>query len=95
MRVVAEELVERDAELAEMGALVARARAGDGGVLVLQGPPGIGKTALLQAAAATALGVSVMRARGGEVERDLGFGLAVARSSAISASGSCASCSSP
>jgi hypothetical protein len=75
MRVVAEELVERDAELAEMGALVARARAGDGGVLVLQGPPGIGKTALLQAAAATALGVSVMRARGGEVERDLGFGL--------------------
>ena len=44
-------------------------------MLVLQGPPGIGKTALLDAAAATASGVSVLRARGGEVERDLGFGL--------------------
>jgi len=75
MRNVAGELVERDAELAALAALLRNARAGEGGVLLLQGPPGIGKTALLDAAAGMASGVSVLRGRGGEVERELSFGL--------------------
>ena len=54
MRVVAGELVQRDDELAEVAALLRRAQAGEGGVLLLQGLPGIGKTALLDAAAAMA-----------------------------------------
>ena len=62
-------------ELAEIAALLERARAGEGGVLLLEGPPGIGKSALLGAAAAAAARDRVLRGRGGDVERDLGFGL--------------------
>ena len=49
MPVVAELLVDRDSELAEVAALLARARQGDGGAVLVQGPAGIGKTALLDA----------------------------------------------
>ena len=42
-------LLERDAELARLGALLDKAHAGSGGVAVISGPPGIGKTALLTA----------------------------------------------
>lgn len=52
MRVGAEALVDRDGELAETGAFIERARLGDGGVLLFQGPAGIGKTALLAAGVA-------------------------------------------
>jgi DNA-binding CsgD family transcriptional regulator/tetratricopeptide (TPR) repeat protein len=68
-------LLERDGELAEVAALVERARTGDGGVLLIEGPMGIGKTAILGAAAGLAAGALVLRGRGGEVERDLSFGL--------------------
>ncbi|WP_460434804.1 AAA family ATPase, partial [Angustibacter speluncae] len=40
-------LVERDAQLAQLDAAVARARAGRGGVALVTGEPGIGKTALV------------------------------------------------
>lgn len=68
-------LIERDAELREIAGLLARARAGEGGVLVLEGPMGIGKTALLWAAGALAGGLRVLRGIGGELEHELSFGL--------------------
>ena len=67
-------LVERDTELAALRAAVARAVAGAGSTTVLVGPPGIGKTALLDALAsdlsADLAGIRVLRARGGELERE-------------------------
>jgi DNA-binding CsgD family transcriptional regulator len=56
--------------------LLAGARAGSGGGLVFEGPAGIGKSSLL-AATRTAAGAElrVLSARGGELERDLPFGI--------------------
>jgi len=45
-------LVGRDREMAAVGLLLERAAAGTGGVLVIHGPPGAGRTALADAAAA-------------------------------------------
>jgi predicted ATPase len=42
-------LLERDAELARLSALLEKAQAGSGAVAVVSGPPGIGKTELLAA----------------------------------------------
>ena len=46
-------------------------------MLLIEGPPGIGKTSLLAAAReqATAAGMRVLRSRGGELERDFPFAL--------------------
>jgi len=51
--------------------------AGGGGGLLIEGPAGVGKTALLGTltARADADGYRVLRARGSEMERDFGFGL--------------------
>jgi len=73
-----DDLLERDTELAvtrDMIAAAVRTRAG--GMLLIEGPAGIGKTSLLAAAAriADGLGASVMRARAGELERDFSFGV--------------------
>jgi DNA-binding CsgD family transcriptional regulator len=68
-------LVERERELRALDALVAAARAGEGGAAVVVGPAGIGKTALLDAAAERARGFRVLRGRCGELERELSFGL--------------------
>jgi GMP synthase-like glutamine amidotransferase/DNA-binding CsgD family transcriptional regulator len=57
-------LVGRDAELARIDAALACARRGESAVLVLRGDAGIGKTALLDAAAARARGLRVLRASG-------------------------------
>jgi GMP synthase-like glutamine amidotransferase/DNA-binding CsgD family transcriptional regulator/tetratricopeptide (TPR) repeat protein len=54
----------RDGELARIDAALASARRGDSAVLVLRGEAGIGKTALLDAAAARARGLRVLRASG-------------------------------
>jgi DNA-binding CsgD family transcriptional regulator len=62
------ELVGRAPELEQLGALVD----GDGGALLLEGPPGVGKSALLQAVAA-ASGVRVLAVTGVETEIDLPF----------------------
>jgi DNA-binding CsgD family transcriptional regulator len=49
----------RDAELAVLDALIARTAAGDGGIVLLAGEPGVGKTRLAMEAAGRALGATV------------------------------------
>src|SRR5215218_10981196 len=70
-------LLEREGDLAILGGLLAYARAGEGRLAVIEGPAGIGKTRLLEEARAAAdgLGLEVLQARGGELERDFGFGV--------------------
>ncbi len=65
-------LLERGRELASIGVLLDGCVAGDGGVLLVEGPAGIGKTALLESARAMArdAAVRVWAARGGELERE-------------------------
>jgi AAA ATPase domain len=72
-------LLERGGELERIGALLEGCVAGEGGVLLVEGPAGIGKTALLEASRALALDarVRVLAARGGELERE--YAHAVAR----------------
>src|SRR4051795_7105998 len=67
-------LLGRDAECERIERLVARARDGESGVLVLRGEPGIGKTALLEHAAASAGAATVLRVRGVESEVEVAFG---------------------
>ena len=64
-------VVEREAELAALGEAIAR-----GGVLVVAGPPGIGKSTLLRAAATGAAqdGTRVLVAAGTPLERGFAFG---------------------
>jgi predicted ATPase len=68
-------LVERDLELAALAELLDRALGGDGGVLLIEGPAGIGKSALLTTAGDRARDAEmlVLSARGGELEREFGF----------------------
>ncbi len=69
-----ETLFGREEELRRTGALLAAARAGEGGALLLLGDAGIGKTSLLdEAAAAAEAGTLVLRARAVEAERELPF----------------------
>ena len=69
-------LLGRDGELARLAALCDRARAGQGGAVLIAGVPGVGKTALLRAADAS--GLRVLDVTGAESEIDLPFaGLAV------------------
>jgi DNA-binding CsgD family transcriptional regulator len=68
-------LLGRDTTLGTLDGLLARARGGTSGVLVLTGEAGIGKTALLEEVAARAAGrsMTVLRARGVESEADIPF----------------------
>jgi len=70
-------LLERDAALARVDQSVRDAIAGGGSLLVLEGPPGIGKTRLVMAAGRRGrdLGVQTLSARGSELERDFAYGL--------------------
>ncbi|HEX2284923.1 MAG TPA: AAA family ATPase [Mycobacterium sp.] len=70
-------LFERERDLAAIDAALADAVAGTGGVLLIEGPAGIGKTALLDQLRrrAAALNTTVLTARGGELERGFGFGI--------------------
>jgi DNA-binding CsgD family transcriptional regulator len=63
----------RRRECAELERLLDTARDGHGAVLVLHGDPGVGKTALLQQAAATGEGFRVIRAVGIEGEMELNY----------------------
>ena len=70
-------VLERDAELSRIEAAVTRAQGGHGSLLVVEGPAGIGKSALVGAvrAVSDAAGTRTLRARGGELERDFAFGV--------------------
>src|SRR3984957_11905043 len=70
-------LLERDREVQRVGECLQRAQQGRGGALVVEGPAGIGKTALLAVArdAAGGEGFRVLRARGAELEREFAFGV--------------------
>lgn len=63
----------REAELGRLRELVARVRAGQGSALVVAGPPGIGKSCLLDAAADQAGGMQVVRVAGVQAERDVPY----------------------
>ena len=69
------ELLERESELGVLGELLAGAREGRGGIALIEGPPGSGKTALLRAARSEAHGLRVLSAVGAELERDFAFGI--------------------
>ena len=66
-------IVGRDAERSQIDALLAGARAGQGGALIVRGEPGIGKTSLLGYAEESATGMRVLHARGVEAEAELAF----------------------
>jgi predicted ATP-dependent serine protease len=70
-------LLERERERDQLAALVEEACAGDGQMLIVGGSAGVGKTRLLEEARvlADAMGLMVLSARGGELERDFGFGI--------------------
>ena len=72
-------LLEREADFDAVSSLLERSRdGGGGGLVVVEGAPGVGKTALLDQAAGTAsgMGMLVLRARGHELERSLTWGAA-------------------
>ena len=66
-------LLNRHAERAALGRLLDAARAGQSGVLVVRGAPGIGKTALLENAVESAPEFRVARTVGVESEMELAF----------------------
>jgi DNA-binding CsgD family transcriptional regulator len=66
-------LLDRLAERAALGKLVEAARAGRSEVLVVRGPPGAGKTALLEDAVESAAGLRIARVPGVESEMELAF----------------------
>jgi DNA-binding CsgD family transcriptional regulator len=70
-------LLEREGELAVIAQRVAEACEGAGGLLMVEGAPGIGKTRLVQAACqgARQRGMTVLATRAGELERGLPYGV--------------------
>jgi predicted ATPase len=69
-------LAERELELEAVERLLAGARGGSGAAVVFEGPSGIGKSSLLAAARTSAAAdLRVLSARGGELERELPFGV--------------------
>src|SRR4051794_35752861 len=70
-------LLEREAEVAALEAMLGAARLGDGRLVVVEGSAGIGKTRLLAEARAlaAAAGFEVLSARGGELEGEFAFGI--------------------
>jgi predicted ATPase len=70
-------LLEREAQVAALEALVDAARRGGGRFVVIEGTAGIGKTRLLAEARAIAgsAEMRVLAARGGELEGDFAYGI--------------------
>jgi DNA-binding CsgD family transcriptional regulator len=74
---VSDSLLERDAELVALGALLDGASRGEGALAVIEGTAGIGKTRLLASTRqrAEAAEFEVLTSRGGELEGDFAFGI--------------------
>src|SRR5580700_7093558 len=70
---VAGKLLGRQRECEEFDRLLLRARGGQSGVLAVSGEPGVGKSALLGYAMASASGFRIARAVGVESEMELPF----------------------
>src|SRR3954447_10557177 len=72
-------LVERSAELRMLAQALESTASGMGRLVVVRGAAGIGKSTLLGAAAGIARrrGRGALRARGGELDRDIPFGVAL------------------
>jgi len=70
------ELLERETEVSAVEELI-EAVDGGGRLLVVEGPPGIGKTVLLAASKelACAAGLRVLAARGSQLERSFSYGV--------------------
>jgi DNA-binding CsgD family transcriptional regulator len=70
-------LLERERELDTLAAVIGAAAEGRSGLVLVQGPAGIGKSRLLVEARVLAeeRGLCVRSARGGELERDFPFGI--------------------
>src|SRR5262245_39061899 len=70
-------LLEREAQVAALWALVDAARSGGGRFVVIEGSAGIGKARLLAEGRAIAgsAGMRVLGARGGELEGEFAFGI--------------------
>jgi DNA-binding CsgD family transcriptional regulator len=70
-------LLERENEVASLGALVRDAASGTARLALVEGPAGIGKTRLVAEARRDAAdaGLRVLSARGGELEREFPFGV--------------------
>ena len=70
-------LLERDHEVAELDRLIAGLGRRSGALAMIEGEAGIGKTRLFELARerGAAQGILVLSARGGELERDFGFGI--------------------
>jgi DNA-binding CsgD family transcriptional regulator len=73
----AAELFERESELEQIDDALHRGSAGLGGLLIIEGAAGVGKTRLLAELAARARRseMRVLTARGGELERDFAYGV--------------------
>lgn len=71
------DLLEREGELGVLDRSFAALRRGEAGVVLVEGPAGIGKSRVLAEArrGAEADGLRVLSARGGEMERDYPFGV--------------------
>ena len=70
-------LLERERELERIGVALGDALGGVGGVLLVEGPAGIGKTALAHAAGgeARSRGMRVLRAAGSQLEQEFPYGV--------------------
>jgi DNA-binding CsgD family transcriptional regulator len=70
-------LRERERELGALREGLERASAGTGTLLLVEGPPGVGKTELVREARAAAVraGVTPLEARGSELEQPFAFGI--------------------
>jgi AAA ATPase-like protein len=70
-------LLEREGEIEALRDVLARAAAGTGGLAVIDGAAGVGKTALVEAACRRAadMGREIFRARGSGLEAGFAFGV--------------------
>jgi DNA-binding CsgD family transcriptional regulator/DNA polymerase III delta prime subunit len=75
--VTAAGLLERERELRTLREGLDRARAGEGTLLLIEGPAGVGKTTLVRAvrAAGERAGMTLLEARGSELEQPFAFGV--------------------